>query len=267
MGRDISTKFLTGMLPGIGGIFDNSQDEAQDLLAQNVQDYQNLATPNLTFNPYSPEAVQYQTISEDPALKQQQMALLQGMAGNAEKGLSDSDAAAYRLATQQANQAARQQNQALINNAAARGVGGSGVEMGLREMANQGAMQNANQQNLNQAANSAQMRAAYQNAYGNQLGNVRSQDYNTAAQNAGIINAFNQLNTGNRNQAQLYNQQMPNQLAQQNYGNQLQKLGGVSNARLGQVQGYAAENAANAAQRNENLKAFSTIMGGVMGGM
>lgn len=272
--------FLSG-LPVVGGLFDHSDDDAINQLKQNQALFGNLALPQFAdYKPeqysvvgqYDPEKAQANTISEDPSVKTAQMNALNQLAGLSQTGLSDVDQAGYEKARQIGEQAAHSGLAAAMQNAQARGVGGSGLEFAMREMANQDAAGKAQDAALQQASDSARQRALYTQAFGNMAGNVRGQDFNANSANAGILNNFNMYNTGNANQAQQYNlnnaqgianqnvtganqaQQYNNQMKQQAYQDAYQKASGQAGANTATANGYAAQNAANASERNNNTK-------------
>jgi hypothetical protein len=269
----MSAQDFGSQLPIIGGLLDDSQDNALDQLKKNQALYAGLQAPQFQdYNPvaYDPTMAQASTISEDPSLRGMQMNALNNLAGLSTTGLSAIDQQGFENARQMAGQIASSGNAAALQNAQARGVGGSGLEFAMREQANQDAAGRAQQASLQQAADSARQRALYNQAYGQMAGQVRGQDYNTNAANAGILNNFNMYNTNATNQARQYNvgqqnyaQQYNNDLRQKQYEDQLQKLGGMSGANSGMYKGYAAENAANNDQRNQNTQ---MIMDSVMGG-
>lgn len=244
----------------LGGLFDSSDEDAMDELRRNQAIYGNVPLPefqNYVPDLYTPEAAQATTVQEDPGLRSQQSNYLMRMAGLAEQGLSDVDQAGFERARSLAGQISRGGNAAALQNATARGVGGSGLEFAMREQAAQDAAQRAQDAGLQQAAESARQRAMYQQAYGNALGNVRSQDFTANRANADILNNFNQYNTsatnnarqwnvGNQNSAQQYN----NSLRQQQFGNRMDIARGQTGANTGMAQGYAAQNAAGQDMRN-----------------
>lgn len=216
-------------IPVIGGAFDNSSDQALSqyqnalnaLKGVNLPDFQKYA-PLLEqyMGNYDPSQAQASTIQENPDDRSTQLAALNKLSGLSNTGLSDVDNAGYENARNIGNQMLSSGNAAAIQNAQARGVGGSGLEFAMREMANQQGAQNAQQAGLQQAGQSAQMRALYNQAFGNMAGQVRGQDFNTAASNAGILNNFNMYNTGQANQAQLRNQNEMQGISNQNVGQQ-----------------------------------------------
>jgi hypothetical protein len=283
------SNFLAG-LPIVGGLFDDSQDKAQQELAQNKKLYDSLVTPDFKeYDPerydlvgtYKPEEMTADTINEDPSLKNNEMMTLDRLRGLSETGLSDVDNLGYERARQEAGQISNAGTEAALANATARGVGGSGLEFGMREKASQDAAQREQDMAAQQAAKAAEMRAAYTQAYGGMLGNVRGEDYRTAAANTDILNKFTEANTTNANYAQQYNlgqkqgvananvqnknqaQQYNNDLDQREYDDQLKKVSGQAGAGQAVAQGYAAENAANKSTQNSLLNAGVNLYGAV----
>lgn len=264
-------------IPIIGGFFDDSQDQALEQLQKNQALYKDIATPDFkNYVPenyavagnYDPTLAQAKTIQEDPNLRSSQLSALNKMSGLADTGLSEVDNAGYERARQLAGQISHSGTDAALQNAQARGTGGSGLEFSMREQAAQDAAERAQQAGLAQAADSAKQRAAYTQAYGSALSGLRNQDYNANAGNADILNKFTQYNTTNQNQAQQYNlgnrqnvsnmnvqgrnsaQQYNNDLLQKQYADQMQKANAQAGANTGMAGGYADINAANTSNRN-----------------
>lgn len=281
------SKLATG-IPIVGGLFDNTDQEAMDALKQN-QALWNSVKPK-TLDKYNPESYSYagdldptlaqaNTISTDPNDRSTQLAVLNKMAGLADNGLSDVDQAGYMKAREMGDQMARSGEEAAEANAAARGVLGSGNELSMRDQASQAGAQRAQDAALQQAADSARQRALYTQALGGMAGQVRGQDFSQSAANADILNRFNQMNTQTQNQAQERNlgarqnisnanTATKNQAQQYNIGNeqlnnqnQMQWAGGMSGANRGVANGYAAQNAANTDQRNSNTDLMEQILG------
>lgn len=264
-------------LPVIGSMLDTSSGKGMDSLGDARSQFANLTLPELQWQNYSPDTInpemaQSTQISDDPNIKSAQLAALAKMGDLANTGLSAVDQAGYENARELGNQVAQSGNQAAMQNASMRGLAGSGMEFANREAAQQAGAQRAQQAALQQASDSAKQRAMYNQAYGQQLGAQRSQDLGLNAQNAGILNQFNMANTqagnaaqatnvGNKNQAQLINQQGRTGIAQQNFDNAYKKAGGTAAADSGMAQGYAAQNAANQAQANAYTNVGMQAMG------
>jgi hypothetical protein len=253
-------------IPIIGGLFDDTDERAMAELARNRELYEGIDVPNLTWQDLAPElytneTANYELTSEDPIIRSRQMDHLAKLAGLADNGLSDVDAAGFDKARQIGAQSARAGREASMADAAARGVAGSGLEFASREIANQAGADRAHEAALQQAAESARQRALYEQAYGSALGGVRSQDLAANQANTDIINRFNQANTAQRNQTnaantdlrnntQATNQQGRRDVAQQNFNNQMTRANGIAGANTQVANGYGAQNAANTAERN-----------------
>jgi hypothetical protein len=206
-------------------------------------------------------------ISTDPALRTAQMDALASLQDLGKGGLTLQDKA--NLARIQSDQLAtsRGQQEAIQQQAAARGVGGSGVALMAQMQAAQDAASRRSQSDLD-VAGMAQNRALQALQQGGQLaGNIRGQQFGEQAQIANARDQIANFNAQARNQAGLFNvgqradtarlnlaerqriadtnvgqrnlsQQMKRDIAQQNFGNRLQRTGLVTNAlgNLGQVQ-------------------------------
>ncbi len=269
----------TAIMPGwgtvIGGavgagasMLDNSDEQAMDQLRQNQLIYSNLNLPRFdryTPGTYNPQTASAQTIQEDPGLRSQQQAALMRMGGLAQTGLSDVDNQGFERARQMGDQMENSGNAAALQNAQARGIGGSGLEFAMHEQANADAANRANQAGLDQAATGARQRAMYQEAYGNALSGMRGQDFQANAANAGILNNFAQFNTNNQNQANQWNvanqnqaAQYNNNLKQQSYNDQYNKAAGQAGQGGAIANGYFAQGAANQSNMNGMMNAGMT---------
>jgi hypothetical protein len=280
-------RMFAGM-PVIGAWGDDSQDNAQAALQEGADYYRNLGVPDFKqYIPenyqwqgdYTPEMAQAKTVDEDPMLKSAQMGALSKMAGLANSGLSDEDRLGYLQAQQVGQNLGQSRTASALQNAQARGISGSGVELAMRASGDQAAQQAAQQAAMQTASDASKNRAMYNQAYLQGVGNVRNQDYGVNSGNADILNKFNQYNTGNKNQAQQYNlggkqnianqnvsgrneaQQYNNTLAQQKYNAALGKGSGLTGALGGVAKGYAAENQANANERASNTELLGKAYG------
>jgi hypothetical protein len=257
-----------GMAAGgaLSGLFDNSDEDILRLLEQNRAIYGAIDTPNhvwkdLAPDLYSNESANYELIGEDPMIRSRQMDHLAELAGLSQRGLSDVDNAVFDQARRSGNQMARAGREAAMQDAANRGVAGSGLEFATREIANQAGAERANQAALAQAAESARQRALYTTAYGGALGAVRGQDLNANQANTDIINRFNMANTTQRNATNNANVDLRNQYArdnqqgqintsQQNFNNQMARAGGMTGANTAIANAYGAQSAANQSTAN-----------------
>lgn len=259
---------------------DDSLDAANAATAAGMNYMKSLDVPELSFKNYiaenfNPEMMEATLIEEDPSLRALQMAALERLGGLAETGLSEVDELGFLEAQNMAGQIARGGREAALQDAASRGLAGSGLEFAMREQANQEAAQRAQQAALQQAATAAQQRAQYQMAYQNALGNQRQQDFGVNQANTNIMNQFNQANTQARNEAQLgnidrraqafqYNQEGRNQVKQQNFQNEFNKRQAVMGGYNQQAQNAMAQGAANAQREGALLGAAGSVLGGFL---
>lgn len=150
-------------------------------------------------------------ITLDPKLKQAQMealASLQEIGQN--KGLTDMDRAQLAQIQGEEQTQARGAREAILQNAQARGVGGSGLEM-LSQMKNQQDSATRQAARDTSVAGMAQQRALQALQGAGQLGGqIGSQDFDQQARVAAANDAINQFNTANRNQFGLANTQAAN---------------------------------------------------------
>lgn len=255
---------------------DNSFDNAINNLNNNKALYNGIDLPKYQqFNPqlYNTKSYTYDTIHEDPLLKSAQMSVLAKMSGLADNGLSDVDQAGYAQARNLGNQISRSGTDAALQNAQARGVGGSGLEFAMREIANQGGAQRGQDAGLQQAADSARQRALYNQAYGNALSGMRNQDFQQNAANTDIINRYNQMNTQQRNQNQHQNADLQNNawmynqgLQDKNYQNQLGRADRLAGFNNQQTEIGYAQDQRRRQQQGAVFGAGGAVVGGVVGG-
>jgi hypothetical protein len=237
----------------------DATEAALNQLAQTRQDYQNIATPDVAaqqlqlqkleqqgeLNPYLQQAYQqygsqlngYQT---DPRLQMAQMNALQQMASIGQAGGMDAQAQSALMQAQMQNaNAARGAREANLQNAAQRGVSGSGLEFALNQMADQGAAQ-GNQMAGTQAAGQAAQRAleALQGS-GTMAGQMSGQQFGQAATQSQQQNDINRFNT---------------QALQNVSGSNTQALNQAQSANLGEKQRIADQNALLANSQQEYNK-------------
>lgn len=274
----------------------------------------NLPVPEeIAFNPelleytgdFTPQQLQalFQQRSElnniaiDPRLEAAQMQGLGELQDIVDSdGLTASDR--FRLAQISQEQAAQERGarEAIMQNARARGIAGSGLEMLSQLQAQQDAATRANMQGLGVAAQAQDAQRAAINDLAGLGGAIRGQSFNEQAQVASaddIINRFNvgnqqqvaqfnvanrnaaamrnldaqqalnNANVGMRNEAQMYN----NQAGQRRFGNEMQLRGARANARQGLANNLSGQ-AAGARQMAKDIgKGVAKIGQAVVTGM
>jgi len=255
---------------GIGALLDpilgsNDLSDVRRQIEQNRALYDGISLPEYEdWNPemLNVESADYQLTSDDPIARSAQLSALSKMAGLADTGLSDADQAGYTKAVNNANQMAKGNSGAVMANAQARGVGGSGLEMLMREQAGQDGATRAQEAGIQVAGDAAKQRALYNQAFLSGTSQMRDQDYNTNKNNTSIINQFNQANTQARNQVGQANTGLKNDAFQYNqglkdktYNNQIGKADRIAgiNTEIGKT--YEAENAADSARNSAILGA------------
>lgn len=199
-------------------------------------------------------------IATDPSLRQAQLKALAKLQEIGDAGGRDAQFLAEQSQLESdINRNLRGQQEAILQNMAARGTAGGGQELAARQMAAQDAANRQAQMAMDAKAQ-AQQRALQAIMQGGQLGGqIQAQDFGQAqakAQAADAIAKFNAANSqdvmsrnvGAKNQAQQYNvgtkQDIANQnvglgnqaqqynlgLAQQNFENAYKRAGGTANA-------------------------------------
>ncbi len=169
-------------------------------------------------------------ISTNPAMRQAQLNALSKMQQiGDEGGMNLSDKASLNNIMNESNAQAKGQQDAIMQNMAARGMSGSGMEMVQRQMAAQNASNQAANAGLNVAAQ-AQQRALQAIMQSGQLGGqMQSQDFGQQAQKANAQDAISKFNAQNqqnilsqnvqsKNQSQQWNANQSQNIANQNVG-------------------------------------------------
>jgi hypothetical protein len=278
------------------GLFDFGNNP-NDYLTTSAKEFKNIALPDLEqmklqlqeyvsqgiLTPEEAEAEllnsnAYDSMDLDSQGKEAQLAALRSLEeiGN-EGGLTASDKAKLQAIKNEEQTAARGSREAILQNAAARGVGGSGLELMAQLQNDQDSATRASSRDLNVAAQ-AQERALQALQSAGQLGgNINQQQFGQQSQIADSKNEIAKFNAANKqnvnmtnvaanNQAQATNlqnrqnisnanvdqqnkqQQYNKELGQQGFQNQMQKAAGQ--AGIAQSQ---ANQAAQDEQGNKNL--------------
>lgn len=237
----------------IGGIIGNSaasgdQQSAQDALQKALANIQGVNTPSIAeqelaleneksagqLNPnmegtVSQGSTGLSNISVDPRLRNAQMQALTSLQQQGQSGLTATDRQALNQILNQQQQQSNSANQAILQNMAARGQGGSGATLAAQLANNQNASNNGLTRSLGVAAQ-AQQNALNATAQSGQLGSqLEGQQYGEAANAANAQDAINRFNaqnsqqvmgtnTGAKNAAQQLNLQNAQNIANTNTG-------------------------------------------------
>lgn len=237
------------------GIHVPTVEEQQVNLEELVQ--QGVITPDeAEFIRQDPSA--FEDLVVDPAGRQAELQALDKLQGIMESGGMDAQARARLSQIQdEIGTSSRGAREAIMQNAAERGIAGSGFELVNKLTEQQGAATRANQAAV-QAAADAEQRALQAISQSGALGGqIRNQDYAQEAAKAQAIDQINKFNTANkqsvlnsnvdrRNAAQVTNlsekqrvadtnvktrndqQQQNKALIQQKFNNEIAKAGGAS---------------------------------------
>jgi len=193
----------------------------------------------------------FNDIVTDPALagaQKQALSALQQV--GTEGGLTAIDKARLQDITNEQNQVARGRNEAIMQQAQQRGMGGSDINTINQLMSEQAAADRASQQGTDVAAE-AQARALQALIQAGQTaGDIRAQDYGEQANKAGAQNAIDLFNKQTLNQTNLYNVDAANKAQAANLANEQS----IMNANTGTTN---AEKMANA---NAYQQQFSNEM-------
>lgn len=254
-----------------GGLFGGgpSDEELQAMglldengqIARGIQDY---LGPALNYNPQyyaSPETPEATLVTEDPQLRSAQLAALNSLLTRSAEGVTAEELRQQDLSRRAQGETTRGQEEAIMNNMAARGLGGSGMEFALRQQAAQSAGDVAAQQGLARESTNAQQRlGALQQLLAGQT-SLRNQDYTASRGNADITNAFatensrrrnaiNEANTALSNQAQVANKQDAQQRYADTYKANMAKRAAIQEANAQKAQGLLGQNVVRENERN-----------------
>lgn len=215
-------------------------------------------------------------IALDPTTRAAQMSALSQLSDiSSKQGMDAQERAQIQQGINSVNANEQGQRGAILQNAAARGVGGSGASLAAELEAEQGGANTASQNALGAQAQASQRALSALGQQGQLAGQVHSQDYQQALNAANASDAISQFNARNQNaamaantqaqnQAQAYNvqedqnianqntgldnyqQQYNKNLLQQQYQNQLQKASGAANALGGVANQYNLQGQNNA---------------------
>ena len=161
-------------------------------------------------------------VSTDPRLRDAQMSALMDLQNiSSSGGMTAEDKANLSRIQGQTAQADKGRREAILQNAAARGMSGSGNELLAQLQSSQAATDRQSQEGLD-IAGMAQARALQAMMQSGQLGgSIRGQDFGEQSAVAQAQDAINKFNVANQNTASQYNATALNQTGQFNAGNQL----------------------------------------------
>jgi len=217
-------------------------------------------------------------ITEDSALRENQLAALQGLKDQSEQGLTSQDK--YQMEQMLGDVSANERaSQAQIEDQMARrGMQSSGAALMAQQQNKQSGSNQARQKAMQMAAQAQQNKMGALAQLGQQSGQMASQDFARKSQVASAQDAISRANAMNRQgvnaqnlaaRQQIANQgtnignqnkQIGNQIDQQNFNNAISKASGQGN-----VANAMSNIAANTPQGPSDMQKIGTIAGGIMG--
>ena len=266
---------------------DDMQIQLEELVAQGTISPEEART-------FMQESSSMNNIKEDPNLKKQQMGALSALEELGQGGLTDMDRADINRVQTQSDTASRGKRDAIMQNAQARGMGGSGMSIMAQLQNQQDAASNQSQRDMDITALSKNRSLDALIQGGNLAGNMQNQNFNQQAQVAGANDAIsrfnaqnmqnqNNLNVGNRNAAQEANlanrqsiananvgtrnqaQQLNKGLIQQQFNNELSKKAAQSGVASTNANIQGANSAAQANANNQTISMGATLGSGGIG--
>jgi len=243
---------------------------------------------------YMQESSAMNNIQSDPNLKKQQMGALSALEELGQGGLTDMDRADINRVQTQSDTASRGKRDAIMQNAQARGMGGSGMSIMAQLQNQQDAASNQSQRDMDITALSKNRSLDALIQGGNLAGNMQNQNFNQQAQVAGANDAIsrfntqnmqnqNNLNVENRNNAQAMNlankqsisnanvgtrnqaQQLNKGLIQQQFNNELSKKAAQSGVASTNANIQGQNSAAQANANNQNIAMGAGMASGGLG--
>lgn len=278
-----------GLLGGLYGGDDGAAERKRqdELMEQTLAEMSGISVPELRQiqleNPQWLEDLQaeqldpsaMQNINTDSRLRSQQMASIAALEDIQKGGgLNAADRANLAQIQNDAATSDRGRRESIQQNMQQRGMGGSGLDLLAQLQSSQGATDRQAQQGLN-VAGMAQNRAldAIMQS-GNLAGSIRGQDFSEQAKKADAADAIARFNAQNRQQVNQFNvggrqdmsnqqttmrnqnQMLGNEIAQQNFNNQMNKAESMGNVRNNQVNEFGR-------RRSEEIQTQANTMAGM----
>lgn len=206
-------------------------------------------------------------IAVDPRMKGYEMQALAELEQMSKDGLSARDQADLARLTNDVNRQNAGRQGAIQQSMAARGMGGSGLELVAQQQAAQDATERQALASLEKAAMTQEGRRGATAQLGAQAGQMSARDFQQQAQRAAAQDAINRFNVANQTQTQMYNHQGRQGTANQNVAQNNQFQQNVMGAKQGGAQmtynkGVEANNQRNAKQGG----GIGSVVGGALSG-
>lgn len=196
------------------------QAKADRLMAQAAAQYGPEATKELEavhFQQLGPSAME--GVTADPEAVAMQRQALRGLQEAATtSGLTAAERADFDQAMSDAAQFEQSQRGAIVQDANARGIGGSGFELAQRLAAQQGSADRSHKAGQQAAAAAARRQALAQMQLGQMAGSFREQGFGEDSAKAQAQDAVSRFNTANANQQAMWKYGAQTDLRDKRYG-------------------------------------------------
>lgn len=196
--------------------------------------YDFIATPQYMQNTYLGD-VQANQVNDSQLMKLAQLAGLAQLESQANNGLDAKSKAEFMRAQRAAGEFAKGREGAIMNDMQARGMGGSGLEFAMRQIAGQQGGDSLSQAMADQAAADANQRLQAQMLALESAGQIRGQDVNTSAMNAEILNNMALTNSARRQEIANMNTDLANERINNNIDEQ-RRISGLNTTTANQAQ-------------------------------
>lgn len=269
----------TALFGGPGG--DGTEYAQQEAMKSEIEALRQLAEEYASQTPeqysvqgqLSPELLQDSQLAgvvTDPRFSQAELDALSLLEQMSDEGLTARDYAELNRIQGSANRNLQGQMGAIQQNMAARGISGSGLDLVSQQQAAQSAAQRQALADLEVAAMGQDRRRQATMNMGQLGSQLSQQEWNRRAQQAAAQDAINRFNASNRNQANIYNQNAAQNIANMNVGSANAQREAAFQARTGAGQlGYnrIADEANRRMMKEQQEQAARQAKIGAIGGL
>ena len=217
-------------------------------------------------------STEFDGINLDPQMKQYEMDALRDLEQISKDGMSARDQAELAQLDSQVNRQNAGRQGAIQQNMAARGMGGSGMELVAQMQASQDATERQALASMEKAAMSQDGRRAATAQMGQQAGQMSARDFQQQAARAQAQDSINRFNNANQSEVRRYNHQGKQGAADNNTQQNNQFAGQVMGAKQGGAQmrynkGADANNMRQAQSQAQSNQAGQILGMGAQAGM
>lgn len=181
-------------------------------------------------------STEFDGINLDPQMKQYEMDALRDLEQISKDGMSARDQAELAQLDSQVNRQNAGRQGAIQQNMAARGMGGSGMELVAQMQASQDATERQALASMEKAAMAQDGRRAATAQMGQQAGQMSARDFQQQAARAQAQDSINRFNNANQSEVRRYNHQGKQGAADNNTQQNNQFAGQVMGAKQGGAQ-------------------------------